>query len=190
MLRKALDTNIVAYALLGDHPAAEACDSLLRTGRYEFHATPLTPFEVYYVLRRVYNIGKEGASSKALALFDSPLTFTHIGPEDAGKALRKCVDYEVEANDGLQLQLCLRTEIPSLASDDQRLLHACEGEGIQPQSPIGEEHRRRMRLWEEEKLPPSGLPRLLKRVHGWLAEVNPKAAKQFLEATGGLRRLP
>jgi len=189
-LRKALDTNIIVYALLEEHPAGEACDRLLRSGRYDFYTSPLTPFEVYFILRRVYNVGRQEASSKALSLFDSPLGFTEVGREDARRALERCVARDVDANDALLIQLCLRSEIPSLASDDQRLLKACEEEGIQPQSPIGEEHRRRMQLWEQEKLPPSGLPRLLRRIHGWLGNVNPEAAELFLEATGGLRHLP
>ncbi|MEM3046871.1 MAG: type II toxin-antitoxin system VapC family toxin [Candidatus Bathyarchaeia archaeon] len=190
MLRKVLDANVIVYSLLEDHPAGEACDRLLRSGRYDFYTTPLTPFEVYFILRRVYNVRREEASSRALSLFDSPLRFTAIGPEDARRALERCVTRSVDANDSLLIQLCLRSEIPSLASDDQRLLKACEEEGVQPQSPLGEEHRRRMQQWEEEKLPPSGLPRLLKRIHGWLGDVNPEAADLFHEATGGLRHPP
>lgn len=189
-MRKTVDANVIVYSLLDDHPAADACDSLLRSGRYDFYATPLTPFEVYFVLRRIYGVEKKEASNRALSLFDSPLSFTEIGRDEAETALRRCVTYDIDANDSLLIQSCLRFGIPSLTSDDQRLLKACEEEGIQPQSPIGEEHRRKMVLWEEEKLPPSGLPRLLKRIHSWLGDVNPEAATLLLEATGGLRHLP
>ncbi len=190
MLRKALDTNIIVYSLLEDHPAAAACDSLLRSGRYDFYTTPLTPFEVYYNLRRVYGVRGMEASSKALSLFDSPLRFAEMGSKEFRAALERCIAHGIDANDGLLIQMCLHLQIPSIASDDQRLLKTCEGEGIQPQSPVGEEQRRMMRRWEEEKLPPSGLPRLLKRIHSWLRGVNPDVADKFLEATGEFRHLP
>lgn len=190
MLKKALDTNILVYALLENHPASAVCDGFIKSGKYDFYATPLTPFEVYFVLRRVYNITKDKAASTVLALFDSPLRFTEIGAEDARIAMKRCIRHGLDSNDSLLIQACLRSGIPSLASDDRGLCKVSEAEGIQTQSPIEEKHRKSMQHWEEENLPPSGLPRFLKRVHDWLETVNPESAGQFLEATGKLRHLP
>lgn len=190
MLKKTLDTNVIVYSLLKGHPASDACDSLIRDGKHIFYTTPITPFEVYYILMRVYGIRKEEAASKALALFDSPLFFTEITVEDARPALKRCAAQDLDANDSLILQACLNSGIPSVSSDDRRLLKIGELEGINTQSPITEEHRERMREWEEEKLPPSGLPRLLKRVHSWMARGNPQTAQRFFDATKGLRHIP
>ncbi len=190
MLRKALDTNIIVYSLLEDHPASQVCDALIRSGRYDFHTTPLTPFEVYFALRRAYSIPKEEASEKALSLFDSPLTFAEIGTEDARTALKRCVAHDLDANDSLLIQACLRSNIPSLTTDDKRLLKASEENGILPQTPIEEEHRKKMRQWEADNLPPSGLPRLLRSIHSWLEDTNTEIAREFLDATKGLRGLP
>ncbi|MCP8322433.1 MAG: type II toxin-antitoxin system VapC family toxin [archaeon] len=190
MLKKVLDTNIIVYSILEDHPASQVCDSLIRDKRYSFYTTTLTPFEVYFVLRRIYGVEREEASSKALSLFKSPLIFTEIRPQDAKVALKRCIDYDLDVNDSLLIQACLNSGIPSLASDDRRLLKISEVEGIHPQSPIQKEHREKMQQWEKEKLLLSGLPRILKRIHIWLGRINPQVAQQFLESTGELRHLP
>jgi len=190
MLRKAIDANIIVYSLLEDHPAAQVCDSLLRGDRYDFYTTPLTPFEVYYALRNVYGIEREKASKKALSLFESPLKFSVMSPEHAKAALERCIVHGLDSNDSLLIELCLSSQIPSLASDDRRLLKTCGEMGIQPQSPVSEDQRLMMRLWEDEKLPKSGLLRLLKRIHGWLNDINPETAEKFFEDSDGLHHIP
>lgn len=154
MPKKALDSNLIIYSLLEDHPASAVCDALLRSPKYTFYATPITPFEVYFVLRRVYGVLKDEAASKALALFDTPLRFVEVGMQDAQLALKRAVTYDIDMNDSLLIQESLRLDIPSLSSDDRRLLKVCEGEGVHPQTPIGEEHRKKMGQWEEERLHP------------------------------------
>lgn len=190
MTKKALDTNIIVYSLLEEHPASTVCDALVRNSKYAFYATPITPFEVYFVLTRVYGVQKGEASVNALSIFDSPIRFLEIGAEDARAALGRSVNYDIDMNDSLLIQESLKGDIPSLTSDDRRLLKVCDEEGIQPQALIGEEDRKKMQHWEEEKLAPSGLPRVLNRVHGWLRKTDPEITNLFFEATGGLRHLP
>jgi len=93
-------------------------------------------------------------------------------------------------NDSLLKQMCVSSEIPCLVSDDQRLLRVCEEEGIHPECPIGEDHRRLMQEWENAKLVPAGVPRLLSRVYSWMQENSPQLAERFLEASGNLHHLP
>ena len=157
-MRKALDAGILVYALLENHPASQICGSLLRSGRYAFYATALTPFEVYFVLRKIYAIEPQEAATKALALFDLPLHFTDITASDAQVALRTCIEHGIDANDGLLLQACLRLNVPSFGSEDRRMLKAGATKGLYPQSPIGPIVRRRMQQWEREKLPNRGPP--------------------------------
>lgn len=117
------------------------------------------------MLRRVYGVDSERASGKALSLLEAPINFVAAEQKDITSALNRCVLQDLDANDSLLLQACLNLDIPSLASDDRRLLKACEAEGVNSQSPVAEEHRESMRRWEAEKLLPSGLPRLLGRVY-------------------------
>ena len=190
MPKKGLDSNIIVYSLLEDHPASEVCGGYLKDSRHTFYTTSLTPFEVYFALHRIYGIPPAEASSKVLSLLQAPLTIFDVRASDLHAAIRRCATKGIETNDSLLVQMCVSSEIPSLVSDDRRLLRVCEEEGIHPECPIGEDHRRLMQEWEKAKLVPAGLPRLLSRVHSWMQEINPQLAESFLQASENLRHLP
>lgn len=190
MAKKALDANIIIYALLADHPAAEVCEAYIADSRHKFYTTALTPFEVYFILHRVYGVPRSDAGARALSLLDAPLTVVDVTSSDLRGALQRCVESGLDTNDSLLIQMCLRLEIPVLASDDRRLLTACEKEGIHPECPLEEEHRQLMREWEKTRLFPAGAPRVLGRVYAWLRDTDPRIASSFLEASGRLRHPP
>jgi predicted nucleic acid-binding protein len=190
MGKVALDTNLIVYSLIEGHPASGVCDSFIKDPRRSFYTTSLTPFEVYYALHRVYNVPRIDAASKALSLLEAPLTIVDVATADVRPAIERCSSKSLDVNDSLLIQMCVGLDIPSLASDDRRLLKACEEEGIQPVSPIDDEQRQLMLKWEQEKLPPSGLPRLLARIHNWMQQADPQVARTFLQATGNLRHMP
>lgn len=190
MPKKGLDANIIVYSLLDDHPASELCDAYMKDSRHKFYTTSLTPFEVYFALHRVYGIPRPDAASKALSLLDAPLTIVDVRSSYLHPAIARCANEGLEANDSLLIEMCLSSDIPSLASDDRRLLKACEEQGIHAECPIGEDERQRMREWENTKLAQAGARRLLTRVYTWMQERNPQLAESFLEASGNLRHLP
>jgi len=190
MPKKGLDANIIVYSLLDGHPASEPCDAYIKDSRHKFYTTSLTPFEVYFALHRVYGVPRPSAASKALSLLDAPLTIVDVRSSHLHAAITRCETKGLEANDSLLIEMCLSLEIPSLASDDRRLLKACEEQGIHPECPIGEDQRRRMQVWEKTKLAQAGAPRPLARVHSWMRERNPQLAESFLEASGNLRHIP
>lgn len=192
MPRKIIDTNLLVYALIEDHPAADVCEAFIREEgqHHRLATTPLTPFEVYYVLWKVYGLERREAFEKASTIFETPLDFVSINGVCAQEALRICFGKGVESNDSLLLKASIHYGIPSLASDDRRLLEACREEGVYTQCPINEELRKEMRKWEEEKLPKRGLPRVLSRIHRWLSDANLEVAEKFREATNNMRQLP
>ena len=192
MLKKMIDTNILVYALVEGHPATSACEAFIRrvSERKLLVTTPLTAFETYYVLWRVYGLSREKAFEQADSFFDSPLEFIEITEEDARVALRKVMEHSLEANDALLLAACLHRGITSLATDDRRLLRACQEEGVHTEEPVDDKVTREMERWEKEKLPEKGAQRLLHRVYSWLLDVEPKVAKKFKQATGNMKKLP
>ncbi|MEM3563221.1 MAG: type II toxin-antitoxin system VapC family toxin [Candidatus Jordarchaeaceae archaeon] len=192
MLRKMIDTNILVYALVENHPATATCDDFIRrvSEKKLLMTTPLTPFEIYYVLWRIYGLNRDKAFEQAVSLFDSPIEFTHITEEDAHMALRKVVEHSIEANDALLLISCLKQGASSLATDDTRLLKACQQEGVHTEEPIDTKVSQNMETWEKEKLPEKGVQRMLLRIYNWLLDTNPKVAQEFKQATQGMKRVP
>jgi predicted nucleic acid-binding protein len=190
MMKKALDTNIIVYSLLENHPASEICEKYIRDENYTFYTTPLTPFEIYFVLRKIYGVNMEKSAEKALSLFETPLIIEEITAGDAEAPLKKCVQHNIDTNDGFLLQLSLKNNVPSIASDDQKLLSSCQNEDLLPQSPINSAIKSEMNIWENENLPERGLARILKRIHLWLMEHDAENAKKFAQATNNLKQLP
>ncbi|MGQ9722589.1 MAG: type II toxin-antitoxin system VapC family toxin [Candidatus Jordarchaeum sp.] len=191
-VEKDIDTNILVYALVEGHPATSACEEFIRrVGEKKLLVTtPLTPFGIYYVLWRIYGLCRNKACEQAVLLFDSPIELIHITEEDVCVALRKVVEHSIEANDALLLVSCLQHSISSLASDDTRLLKACQKEGVHTEEPIDTKISQKMEMWEKDKLPEKGAQRMLLRVYNWLLDTDPKVADEFKQATGDMERLP
>ena len=131
-MKKLIDANLLIYALIEDHPASSVCEAFIRKeNRYrKLYTTMLTPFEVFHVLWRIYGLKREQAMEKALSLFNSPLSFIPITEEVARISLEKIVEYKIDSNDALLLTSSILYDIPSLASDDRKLLKASNEEGI------------------------------------------------------------
>jgi len=191
-MKKLIDTNLLIYALIEDHPASSVCEAFIRKeNRYrKLYTTVLTPFEVFHVLWRIYGLKREQAMEKALSLFNSPLSFIPITEEVAQISLEKIVEYKIDSNDALLLTSSILYDIPSLASDDRKLLKASNEEGIHTQSPINEKLRRDMNEWEKEKLASKGIPRILQRIYKWLLDIDNEIAEEFKKATNNLKQLP
>jgi len=191
-MKKLIDANLLIYALIEDHPASSVCEAFIRKeNRYrKLYTTVLTPFEVFHVLWRIYGLKREQAMEKALSLFNSPLSFIPITEEVARISLEKIVEYKIDSNDALLLTSSILYDIPSLASDDRKLLKASNEEGIHTQSPINEKLRRDMNEWEKEKLASKGIPRILQRIYKWLLDIDNEIAEEFKKATNNLKQLP
>ncbi|MEX2702790.1 MAG: hypothetical protein Q6368_006980, partial [Candidatus Baldrarchaeota archaeon] len=99
-------------------------------------------------------------------------------------------EYKIDSNDALLLTSSILYDIPSLASDDRKLLKASNEEGIHTQSPINEKLRRDMNEWEKEKLASKGIPRILQRIYKWLLDIDNEIAEEFKKATNNLKQLP
>ena len=191
-MKKLIDANLLIYALIEDHPASSVCEAFIRKeNRYrKLYTTVLTPFEVFHVLWKIYGLKREQAMEKALSLFNSPLSFIPITEEVARISLEKIVEYKIDSNDALLLTSSILYDIPSLASDDRKLLKASNEEGIHTQSPINEKLRRDMNEWEKEKLASKGIPRILQRIYKWLLDIDNEIAEEFKKATNNLKQLP
>jgi len=188
-MRKLVDSNIIIYSLLSNHPASDVCRDFLESRLYRFYTSPITPFEIYHVLHRIYGVPRDDAGEKALLLFQAPIEIFPVDSEMARSALEKALTYGLELNDSLLLEAGVRYEIPSIATEDRRLSNASVKHGIFPQTPVTDEIRREINEWEE-KLPPKGLQRILKAVYQWIKDRDKAIAEAFKEESQNLKTLP
>lgn len=192
MAKIILDANVFVYSILDEHPAALECERFIikNSQLYQISITPLTPFEIYFILWKTYGLLPEDAYRKVNSLLQSPIDMLSLYPDLIQETLVLVKEEKLDINDALMVNLCLFEEIQIIGTDDGRLMRVAEKSGIITQSPITEETRNRMRLWEEEKLAKKGLERILHRIFLWLEKDNPNLANKLKEETSGFRYLP
>jgi len=184
-----VDSNLLIYSVLDDHPASPVCRAYI-TRQGKITLTILTPIEIYFVLIRIYSIAEEQASDTIERLMRTPIELVSADESDVTATLRLCASHHLDTNDALQLHLCRQLGIHRLATDDGHLTNVALAYGLTVENPIDETLRQQMATWEAAHLPAKGLPRLLGHVYGWLSEREPLLADEFRNATGNLHRLP
>ena len=188
-MRKLVDSNIIVYSLLDNHPASEVCRDFLESKLYKFYISPIIPFEIYHVLHRVYGVPKSDAREKALLLFQASIEIFPVDGEMARNALEKAVTHGLELNGSLLLAAGIRYEIPSIATEDRRLLNISTKHGIFPQTPVTDEIKGEIDEWER-RIPPKGLQRILKAVYRWIKDRDEGIAEAFKDESQNFKTLP
>lgn len=191
-MKRLIDTNVLVYALIDNHPASSVCEMFIREqqDQHQFYTTTLTPFEVFHVLWKIYDLNIHQVLERVMLVLNSPLSFIQISERATRIAFKKRVEYQLETNDALLLAVALVHDIPSLVSDDIKLLNACEQEGLMALSPINDHIRAEISQWEKENLPEKGISRILTRIYSWLQEEENQVAQMFKIATNNLTQFP
>ncbi|MGC8638451.1 MAG: type II toxin-antitoxin system VapC family toxin [Isosphaeraceae bacterium] len=185
----AVDTMILVFSLLHGHPAATACEQLLRAHTGWF-TSPLVLFEAKAVLTKVYGEDRVVVSQKLAQLGQGPITLIDLTYADVSPILQLSDTFALDLTDAVLLQLALKHSARFLASDDQRLSLVCTQLGLPTRSPFDAALRQVVATWEATHLPPKGLPRILRGVHQWLTHSHPHAAQDFWSQTGRGSHLP
>lgn len=185
---KAVDSNLLVYASLLDHPAVSACERYL-AAYPTWVCNVVNLVEMRHVLVSVYGLAEHDADVK-FSDFRAAVLADALTPAlaDAAVALRRA--HGVDFNDAVLIQTCLNRGVTILATDDTRLASACTSLGITPETPIDDHVRREMSTWEQQHLPAKGLPRILIQVHRWIEDRNPALGAGFRSETQSLSRLP
>jgi predicted nucleic acid-binding protein len=188
-LERGLDTMVLVYSILQGHPACLASEQFLQRHTGWF-TSPLVPFEAKAVLTKVYGVTPAAATQK-LALFSTvPVTVVDLDAATATSAIGLADTLGLDLPDAVLLHLTRGVGAPYLATDDQRLMTACAQHGITAESPLDAALRQRVAAWEAGNLAAKGLPRVLHRIHQWLAQTHTQAAQDFWSQTGGGHHLP
>jgi len=180
-LKKILDSNILIYSLLEEHPASKVCEALILSykDKFEWITSPITFIETYYVLLNIY----EQESSQILQKIQQILK-TSINVKDLDKnlvllSLEKALNHQIDTNDSILLQIGIDFGISIIATDDKKLIEVCKNYGIICENPITEDIRNEMTIWEQKNLPEKGLRRIYFNIHKWLLKNNNKIADEF-----------
>lgn len=184
-----LDTNLLVYSILADHPASSTCQTFIEAGG-EMIVSSITPVEMFFVLTKIYGIAPEIGLAKIDDLLLSPLSVINTDVSLISTALTLCSQYRIDTNDAIQVQMCLDLGIPALATDDRKLAKLCRDMEIEIKNPITPELRQTMHSWEKANLPPKGLPRILYQIYEWLKLRDRALGDEFRDATRNLTRLP
>lgn len=188
-LERGLDTMVLVYSLLNGHPAATACEQFIDT-KTGWFTSPLVLFEAKNVLVRVYGIAAAAATQKLSQFCRGPVTLLSLDAAAVPAALALAETHGIDLTDAVLLHLAQQNSVTVLASDDQRLEQAGAPLGIVVQSPVDTSLRQQIAAWEKAHLPAKGLPRILRRVHDWLAPHAPALAQQFWTESGAGSHLP
>ncbi len=184
-----LDSNLLIYSILTDHPASPVCQEFIEASE-SLVASSITLIELFFVTTQIYGIEPARVLTKINELFASPLTIIAADADTVATALALCAEYKIDTNDAVQIQMCLDLGIPALATDDGRLIGLCKKLKIETKNPITDELKQAMRIWEEANLPQKGLPRILHQIYEWIAAHDHALSDDFRNVTRNLTRMP
>lgn len=182
-----VDSPLIVYSLVPDHPAQALLATELRLGRWG--STVYVLLEVFTVLTRDYSVpraraidGINGIASSGIEWADLPLVSVLEGLMERGSST-------VESADALLLALA-RRDGGTVVTPDRRLLMAARAHGISARNPITLPFAIEIARWEDTELAPKGMPRALRAIERWLRNRDAELATQFIEATDHLTILP
>jgi predicted nucleic acid-binding protein len=182
-----VDTPLLVYAAVTDHPAGALVDSVLR--EHMWGSSVLVMLELYQVLTNSYAVAPQVAVTEVERLTQTPMVWL---PFDASRGMAVISDrwqHRLDAADAHLLQLA-REDQGTLVTLDRRLLHVARAQGVAVHNPISAALANSVAHWEEERLPRKGLARFLSRTEQWLREADAGVADRFVQATDQLTRLP
>jgi predicted nucleic acid-binding protein len=184
---KAIDSNLLVYASLANHPAMTACAEYI-AGYPTWLASIVNLVELWRVLVAVYGVSEDDADAKFTDL-SRALVVEDLTAPVAAVALSLRQVYGIDFNDAVLLESCRQRGVTVLATDDSQLAIACGAMGINVENPVTPAVRAQMTDWENQTLPAKGLPRILLRVHRWIEQKDAGLAGAFHSATQALSRL-
>jgi predicted nucleic acid-binding protein len=152
--------------------------------------SPLVLFEAKNILTKAYSVDPGDATKKLLQFAAGPIALLDLDAAGATATLQLADTHGLDLTDAALLHLAHQHGAGFLATEDNRLAQACTQLGITPQSPLDAALRQQVAAWEAANLPSKGLARVLRRIHQWLNQTYPQAAKDFLSQTGGGNHLP
>ncbi|MBN2152859.1 MAG: type II toxin-antitoxin system VapC family toxin [Candidatus Lokiarchaeota archaeon] len=187
-----MDSNVLVYSLLKNHPAHEDCARYLSSHDFEntLFSTSNSINEVYQALVYYYHLDSREVMRNITALLDSAIVFNHPGTAK-DEICKIALESGLQLNDVELYHLALETQSPVFVTDDVKLASFVKKHGLLCETPIQPATRDAMTRWEDAHVPQKGLPRILASVYHYLSSKQGAGiARDFKADTKGLTKLP
>jgi predicted nucleic acid-binding protein len=189
-IERGLDAVIIIYSLLDNHPASGLCEDFIKD-KTGWFTTPFTLFEAKSILTKVYGIDNVLVSQKLEQFARGPIHIFEVDFNITLNSMKMADMLYIDLTDAVLLQTALKHNASSLATDDKKLIQACESLGIKVETPIDDLIRQQMITWEQDNLPEKGLSRILFHIRNWLLKKDyGQIADDFWEQTSKGNHLP
>jgi len=190
--RAVIDTNILVYAMLEDHPAYHDCYNFLLEAETNFtlYSSVETLFEIYRILRVFYQLDPRAAIEKVVQLESSSILFLETQSKSVRDILESIQQKLIHANDGRLLAIARETASEAIITDDRHFGKVIQELNLKWVTPIQDSTRMEMDAWEQMNLPPKGLPRILASIFNYLQQIAPEVARKFHSDTRNFTSLP
>ena len=147
---KAVDADILSYALFRRHDAHPYCWPLLQNaihGRISIAIASMNLLEAYHALVEDYGVEREEAFRKLDALTRSRIIrFLPMTIDTVRKALEIAKVHKVRSFDANLIASVETNEISVIVSNDEHIARLCKERGLILENPIPEEVKKKMRL--------------------------------------------
>ncbi len=188
-VERGLDAMLIVYSLVDGHPASTICEEFIRK-RSGWFTTALTILEVQTVLTKIYGVEPQVAAQKLQQFIAGPCVVTPVDLTTVDEAIQLATRAGIDLTDAVLLWQAKINAAFELATDDHKLAAACALFNLTALNPIDNSLRQQIATWEVSHLAHKGLPRILQRIHHWLAQHYPQAAQDFWSQTGAGSHLP
>lgn len=182
-----IDTPLLVYSRVEGHPAKQQIADLL--AEEEWASSVLVLLEVHQVLLRQYGQSHLVAAQEVDGLAASSIEWMAADVRQTRSIARERRETGLGGADAALLLLC-EEDHGSLFTLDGRLLRIAGERGLTASPLLDRSMIDRVQAWGQQRLPQRGLPRFLRAIERWIAVEEPTTAVRFIEATGGLTRLP
>ncbi len=190
-IRHVVDSNILVYSLLKNHPAHQDCATYLANLDFEntLYSTLNSIDELYHVLLLYYQLTPDEILHNIRGIMESSIVFMHPGTGKEG-ACKIALENNLHLNDCELYFLALEVQAPVFVTEDVNLARFVQRQGLLWETPIQPSTRLEIARWEQMHAPAKGLPRILTQVYRYLDKRNGDVAREFKEATANLTSLP
>ena len=190
-IKKVVDSNILIYSLLKDHPAHADCSKFLLDNE-----APNTLFslvdvfdEIYKILHVFYRIDPSEILKKIEELKNSSIEFWGFNTQKISEVFELVSKSRLDIIDAKLYLMAMDIQAPIIITDDARFQKLIKSRGLLFETPISEATRGNMQLWEKNHMPAAGLPRIHSRIYRYLLKMGNDVADQFKTDTDGFTRL-
>lgn len=184
-IQRIIDSNIIIYSLYENHPAFSDCSKYLQ--KYDdidvLYSISDILYEIYHGLTIFYGLEPMDVLDQLHCLLETNLNIENLSIASLEESFKISINNRIDIIDSRLFLLAQKLNAPIIVSDDKRFGKFITSQGLLWETPITNETRKKMDLWEKNNFPTKGLPRVLNNIYHYLLLQDPKIAEKFKKDT-------